>query len=148
MQLGFMTMAGILLASAAQAQICTSTCARYESGQCVEQMHFCHDAPSAPAHSYGAIAYGRKSGAYGYSFSWADRKKAEATAMRNCGQHGDDCEVAIWFDRRCGAVSADAGPTEFWGLGMDISAARADAMNKCRKTGSKSCEIQASQCSR
>ena len=147
-QIGFMAMVGMLVASIAHAQMCTTTCSRYESGQCVEHTHFCTDSPSAPAHSYGAIAYGRKSGAWGYSFSWSDRARAETTAMRNCGQHASDCEIAVWYDRRCGSVAADAGPTEFWCLGNDASSASAEAMNKCRKTGSKSCEVQVTKCSR
>jgi hypothetical protein len=83
----------------------------------------------------------------GYSYHWGSRAKAESVAMQNCGQHGNDCEVMVWFDRRCGAVAAGEGTTAFWCLGRSDSQARADAQNKCVNGGGKDCEIQVSRCS-
>src|SRR5665213_2568741 len=88
---------GLLTTMTAQAQICTTTCSRYESGQCVEHTHFCQNIPSAPADSYGAIAYSRTSGAWGNSYKWGSRAKAESAAMGNCGQHAKDCQVTVWY---------------------------------------------------
>ncbi len=141
------TTLGVCFAMTAQAQFCSTTCSRYEEGQCVEHQQTC-TTPSAPAHSYGAIAYGRKSGAWGYSFHWDNRAKAQSVAMKNCAQQAQDCEVTVWFDRKCGAVAADAGPTAFWGIGDGAGQARAAALNECMKAGSKGCKVQVSQCSR
>jgi hypothetical protein len=134
------------LMHAASAQVCETTCSRYEEGECVEHTETCTTPP--PPESYGAIAYGRGSGAFGYSFHWGSRDKAEQVALQNCAQHGDDCEVMVWFDRRCGAVAASDEQDAYWGLGDGDAAARDAAMSECAKAGGHSCEIQVSQCSR
>jgi Domain of unknown function (DUF4189) len=137
---------GVLATTTAQAQFCSTTCSRYEEGQCVEHTQTC-STPSAPADSYGAIAYSRTSGAFGYSYKWASRAKAESVAMQNCAQHARDCQVTVWYDRECGAVAADQGPTAFWGTGNTVSQARTAAQNECMKGGRKGCAVQVSQCS-
>ena len=126
-------------------------CGRYESGQCVEQIiPHCdyRTAPTAPSYSYGAIAYGRTSGAWGYSHRWGSQAKAESVAKENCAQRGDDCEVMVWFDRKCGAVVASEDSSPFWGLGDSDAQARAAAQDKCANGGGKACEVQVSHCSR
>jgi len=128
-------------------QSCSTECSRYEEGDCVEHTQTCTEV-SPPAESYGAIAYGRTSRAFGYSYSWPSRAKAESVAMNNCGEHGDDCEVMVWFDRRCGAVAVGQGSTAWWGLGNNEGQARADALDKCANDGGEGCEIRVSQCSR
>jgi hypothetical protein len=130
----------------ADAQFCSTTCSRYEEGQCVEHTQTC-TSPSAPSHSYGAIAYSRTSGSSGYSYSWSSRSTAESVAMRNCAKYAKDCEVTVWFDHQCAAVSSDTGPTAFWGLGGTISLARAAAQRECMKGGRKGCAVQVSACS-
>jgi hypothetical protein len=143
---------GVLLAltaaAPARAQVpCSTVCSRYDQGQCVEYTHYGCTTPSAPTSSYGAIAYGRTSNAFGYSYSWGSEAKAESVAMQNCGQHGNDCEVMVWFEHKCGAVASGGGTTAFWGLGDSDGQARADAQNKCVNGGGKDCEVQVSQCS-
>jgi hypothetical protein len=141
----------IALSMSAQVQAqCTFGCNRYDQGRCVEY-RTCSpgtSTPSAPAASYGAIAYGRTSMAWGYSNRWGSQAKAESVAMRNCAQHGKDCEVMVWFERKCGAVAADDGTTAYWGLGDSDGQARADAQTKCVKGGGNACEVQVSQCSK
>jgi len=68
--------------------------------------------------------------------------------MQNCKEHGDDCEVMVWFHDKCGAVAATDGDTPFWGLGDSEEQARADAQSKCADGGGRGCEVQASQCSK
>jgi len=126
-------------------------CGRYESGQCVEWVTQHCDygtAPTALSYSYGAIAYGRTSGAWGDSYHWGSQAKAESVAMKNCAQHGDDCEIMVWFDRKCGAVVSGEGSSAFWGLGNRAGQARAEAQSQCVNGGGKNCEVQVSRCSR
>jgi Domain of unknown function (DUF4189) len=131
----------------AWAQDCTTTCDEYDNGTCVIERHTCTFEPPKP--SYGAIAYGRKSGAYGYSHGWGDQAKAESVAMENCAQHGSDCEVMVWFDRKCGAVAARSDSTiAYWGLGDGAGAANSQAMSQCTKDGGRGCEVKVSHCSR
>ena len=130
-----------------------SQCDRYESGQCVHTRYWTEgcdiygNAPSEPSYSFGAIAYGRKSGAYGYSHRWGSRAKAESVAQENCAEHGDDCEIMVWFDRKCGAVVASEDADTFWGLGDSEAQANANAQNKCAQAGSSGCALQVSHCS-
>ena len=140
------TLAVLVTVTAQAQQTCTTSCGRYESGQCVEDLKICTPLP-APGPSYGAIAYGHTSKAFGYSFNWGSQAKAESVATQNCAQHGNDCEVMVWFDRRCGAVAAGQGTDAFWGLGNNDSQAQADAKNKCLKGGGKNCEVKVSRCS-
>ncbi len=144
---------GVLLRLAAPAwawQSCSTSCSMYQDGDCIEHTQTCTEEgpPAAPAESYGAIAYGRTSRAYGFSYSWPSRAKAESIALNNCGQHGDDCEVMVWFDSKCGAVAAGQGSSAWWGLGDGDGQARADALDRCANDGGEGCAVQVSQCSR
>jgi len=115
---------------------------------CTEPRDECLQQCSQEGPSYGAIAYGRKSRAWGSSYRWDSREKAESVALQNCQQNGDDCEVIVWFYDQCGAVAAGDADDAYWGLGDGEGAARADARNKCAQGGGKDCRIQAAQCSR
>ena len=141
---------GVVAQPAPARAACTYSyqCSNYIQGNCSahETKETC--TPDAPAHSYGAIAYGRTSRAWGSSYRWGSQAKAESVAMQTCAQHGNDCEVMVWFDRKCGAVASGEGTTAFWGLGDTVGEARADAQNKCVNGGGKGCEVQASQCSK
>jgi hypothetical protein len=140
----------VALASSAPARAqCSFGCNRYEQGQCVEYRE-CSPwsaTPSAPATSYGAIAYGRTSRAWGYSNRWGSQAKAESVAVQNCAQHGNDCEVMVWFEHKCGAVASGEGTAAFWGVGNSDGQARADAQSKCMSGGGKVCKVEVSQCS-
>ena len=83
----------------------------------------------------------------GLLYKWSSRAKAESVAMQTCAKYAKDCEVTVWYDRECGAVAADQGPTAFWGIGNTVSQARATALNECMKGGRKGCAVQVSQCS-
>lgn len=140
---------GVLLALTAGAPASAATCWSYRNGQCVQWCNDCAP-PSAraPAPSYGAIAYGHTSKAWGASYHWASQEKAESVAVQNCAQHGNDCEAVVWFKRQCGAVASGEGTAAFWGLGDSDEQARADAQSKCVNGGGQACEVRASQCSK
>ena len=122
---------------------CVSVC---DNAYCTVTHQHCIE--SAPAPNFGAIAYGRKSGAWGTSYRWNSRAEAERVAVRNCAPHGNDCAVAVWFRDACGAVATGGGRTTFWGIGDGIGAARAAALGKCRTGGGGGCTIAVSACSR
>jgi len=136
-----------LAAMSARAQVCETSCSMYNQGQCVEYTQHCTTPPPPPP-AYGAIAYGRSSGAWGASDHWADRAKAESAALARCGEHGSDCEVIVWFKNQCAAVAAAGPATAYWGLGDGLGAARGNALSNCSKQGGTNCRVQADQCSR
>jgi hypothetical protein len=55
--------------------------------------------------------------------------------MKNCAQHGNDCEVAVWFRQQCGAVVSNAGAEYYRSLGNTTTLAVADAKKTCAKKG-------------
>jgi hypothetical protein len=137
----------------AQAQTCQERCTEWDAdGACIGHIFDCptgvapFSSPKPTTH-FGAIAYGPKSGAYGYSFSWDTQAQAESTAMKNCAQNGNDCEVAVWFGQQCGAVVSDVGTNYYWGLGKTSALAVADAKKTCAKQGGRICQTKVSQCS-
>jgi hypothetical protein len=139
---------GVLLwfVASAQAQ-CTTTCSNYIQGECSEHTTTCaNPAPASP--NYGAIAYDRKSGAWGYSYNWDTRQQAENNALANCKKNSRNCEVMVWYQRECGAVVSAAGNNAYWGTGDGTGAAGQNALASCRKDGGKDCKIEVEQCSR
>lgn len=100
-----------------------------------------------PKKSYGAIAYGIKDEAYGWSHGWNDQEKAEQVALKNCAEHGSDCEIQVWFYNSCAAVAADAELVT-WGLDDSEKNAQTSALDKCTKAGGANCTLKTSHCSR
>jgi hypothetical protein len=84
--------------------------------------------------AYGAIAYGRDSGAYGMADSSQDKAAAEKSALRYCGKHGDDCKIVESFSNTCGAVAQNvAGSVAGWAMNDDRRTAGEDALKACNK---------------
>lgn len=143
---------GALLALIVSVPAYALTCMQYVEGRCVSYRSD-PPGPSSPGGgvkrgpSYGAIAYGRGSGAWGVSNNWGSRERAEREALLSCGKNGNDCEVRVWFDRKCGAIVSGDDATTFWGIGNSEGQARADAQKKCADNGGKACVVQAYQCS-
>ena len=100
--------------------------------------------------SYGAIAYSTKNGAYGFSDSWNNRKKAEKIALDYCSQHSKGCKSMVWFSDSCGAVASD-GKKATWGQASSVSAAERQALDKCNEGFfgffKKHCEVKVYHCS-
>jgi hypothetical protein len=141
-----------MLASGAPAwaiERCTTSCDQSFGGNCVTRRTHCENDSSAPTVTYGAIAFGRKSQAFGYSHGWDSQAKAESVAMQNCGKHGTDCEVMVWFERKCGAVAVRSNSTAvYWGLGNSAAEAQRIAMDQCTKNNGQQCEVKVSHCSK
>lgn len=134
-------------ATSAQAQ-CTTTCSNYVEGECSEHTTTCaNPAPVSP--NFGAIAYDRKTGAWGYSYNWNTQREAEDNALAQCKKNdGPDCEVMVWYQRECGAVASADGDEAYWGTGDGEGAAGANALASCKRDGGKNCNIQVEECSR
>jgi hypothetical protein len=138
----------MIISAQAQVQNCTTTCDEYDQGECVVERHSCTEEPP-PSPNFGAIAYGRHSGAWGYSYNWDTQKEAEENALAQCKKNdGPDCEVMVWYQRECGAVASADGDKAYWGIGDGGGAAGANALASCKKDGGKNCDIQVEKCSR
>ena len=126
---------------------CDST--MYESGECNEKLNQCYQLQcNRPSESFGAIAYGAGSQAYGYSYQSPSDDDASRIAMTNCKKHGDDCKLVLNFSNSCGAVAAVANSGKFSvGQGATRGQAEFFAMDNCKKDGGgDDCAVQVWSC--
>ena len=64
---------------------------------------------TTPVESWGAIAYHRASGAFGYSFDFAGQREAGVSALESCAH--PECIVVASYRSGCGAlVDGPSGP--------------------------------------
>jgi hypothetical protein len=146
--------AGILIAGlcafaveAAQAD-CASQCAAAYGGYGSYNYTVCYQLQCTNKKSFGALAFGASSDAYGYAWGKANAGQAQQTAMVDCRAHGDDCKIVANFSNACAAVAAVEDKKRFT-VGQGNS--RADAQNKAMKScGSEiggKCQIEVWTCS-
>ena len=98
--------------------------------------------------SYGAIAYGPKSGASGDAYGESSAADAERKALSFCARRGDDCKVITSFSNTCAAVAVlGATGATFAATNAKRGAAEAQAMSACRQQpNSTSCRVPSSIC--
>ena len=107
------------------------------------------DGSNAPSVSYGAIAYGAKSTAYGYSSDQPSPQTAERAALDDCRPNGDDCEVVASFSNSCAAVAAIESKAVFsTGSGGTEEEAQQNALKACERTHGKGCELEVWSCAK
>jgi Domain of unknown function (DUF4189) len=96
---------------------------------------------------YGAIAYSRRTGHYGYWRGAETQAGAERRALDKC--EGRDCRIAGWFRNSCGAL-ATGEEGEIYGFGHDIrlDEAKERAVRECRNNGGHRCRVRVSACAR
>lgn len=118
---------------------------------CVEQCN--RDAGRGPAAlppmgNYGAIAYDKKSGAWGMSDTSQDQKSAKKSALAYCKQHGDDCKIVESFSKTCAAIASGSGKRIGWAIDEDPRQAGLDAIKKCsvKNASDNRCFLQLYHC--
>jgi hypothetical protein len=97
--------------------------------------------------SFGAIAYGEKSHAFGYSFNQGDAARAERTALANCRKNGDDCKIVSIFSNACAAVASGASNRFAAAEAKTREQAQAEALAACGHSAGGKCEIEVWSCS-
>jgi len=89
--------------------------------------------------SFGALAYHRDSGNFGFATNTASSRAARTEALRLCGH--PKCEVVVALRNNCGAVAN--GPKRFIATqGATRQEAEAKALRKCGER----CEIAGWAC--
>ena len=96
---------------------------------------------------YGALAYSRSTGAYGYSYDFDSEARAKRTALNNCGRGAPDCQVVITFIDQCGALAETPRHEVSTGLGKTRKEAEDRSLAACRAAGGKDCSVAAWTCS-
>ena len=78
---------------------------------------------------YTVITYSPITGYSGWANNATTMEEATHTALGNCQQHGDGCQVTSWARNGCAALALGSGR---WGGGWATNAsdAQADALSK------------------
>jgi hypothetical protein len=94
--------------------------------------------------TYGSLAYSPRTGAFGWSVGFSNRRGAEREAMANCDAR--DCRKALYFVNSCGALARgeDGGWGSSWG--ESPRQARRKALDICERN-SYACEVIVTKCS-
>ncbi|APB33462.1 hypothetical protein GlitD10_1142 [Gloeomargarita lithophora Alchichica-D10] len=90
--------------------------------------------PAQAQESFGAIALGKNSSRFGYSYDWKNSSQATQRALRECGS--PDCQVVLTFNNGCGAVAESANRTGV-GTGKTRNLAEQAALKLCNEPGCK-----------
>ena len=99
------------------------------------------------ADSYGAIAYGPKSSAWGNSYGERSAEDAKQKALAFCARNGDDCQVVASFSNTCGAVAVvDATGATFVATSSKRGTAETQAKHRCTQKNGSGCRVAASIC--
>ncbi len=85
--------------------------------------------------TYGVFYYNKDTGAYGYSYNYADADDAEARAYEECSSFGGGCRHIVTF-QGCGAFAEwrSEDDTYVYGFGYDYSTLKGAldrAMEEC-----------------
>lgn len=84
---------------------------------------------------FGAIAYSKSSGRYGYGFGKTSRSDAENAALQECGS--SDAFIAVWAKNRWIALAAGYGTTYGYGWSGESEAdAQSRSLSACSEHGS------------
>ena len=86
-----------------------------ERNRCVEE---CRNIPDDPAHvsggPYGAIAYDKRSGAWGTADESPSRDAAKKSALRYCERKGGNCDIVSAFKNTCAAIAVGTDGAVGW----------------------------------
>jgi len=99
----------------------------------------------AEAHGFGAIAYSRSTGSFGWSDDFDSRYGAEVRALNGCRAYAGDCRVVVWVLNSCAALAS--GRTGGFGFAWHASrrVARSRALRQCRRND-RGCRIRKTIC--
>lgn len=161
-----------LWASAASAQDCEQRCSRscYGTSQsdywkCEDDRRTCvancrseqqgpgtgGDGTRTAPRQFGAIAYSRTTGDYGFSYGQSSRGRAEQVALGYCGEQRNqarDCSVLVWFWNACAALATAPNGAYGGDHASDRRAAEESARRICANYGGAGCRVVRTVCSR
>lgn len=98
--------------------------------------------PAWPVEYWGAIAYQRATGEFGYAYDYPSEREASVAALRSCAD--PDCLVELTFSASCGVLlDGSGGPVT--AVGATAREAEVRARGTCRDTN---CKVIAWACTR
>jgi serine/threonine-protein kinase len=97
--------------------------------------------------SYGAIAYGPKTSAWGNAYGETSAEDANKKALSFCARRAADCEVVASFSNTCAAVAVSQATSEtFVATNEKRGSAESQALRACTQRNSSGCRVAASIC--
>ena len=117
------------------------------SGECSDKLNECYRLQcNGSQSSYGAIAWGAKSYAYGYSYDYGNKEDASRRALRDCAKNGKDCKVVAIIVDGCAALATAADGSYSVANGTTGKQAQQGALAACAEAGGQKCEVQVWTC--
>jgi hypothetical protein len=101
-----------------------------------------------PKTSYGALAYGAGSTAWGFSYGQDSAAAAGRVALAKCKPNGDDCKLVYDFSNTCAALAAVESKGVFAAAHAPSKGRAEDAaMADCVRQYGDDCVLEVSTCS-
>jgi len=94
------------------------------------------------AFGYGAIAYSKSTGSYGYSYDASSKESAFESAIDYCGK--SDCKAVLWVNDSCGALARKNNNISVIGTGWGST--RSAAIDSAHTTCGGGCKTVTSVC--
>ncbi|SDR31120.1 protein of unknown function [Rhizobiales bacterium GAS113] len=147
-----------LPAKAGSYESCVGFCAigsYANSPTCIARKAQCASSPSTPNASsgsgnYGAIAFSRRSHAYGVDSNSQTQERADRLARNGClsvTKNAGDCAVEVRFSSTCAALAYSPSGVVKTGKNRSATVARADAVIACERETGQRCKLVTSECS-
>jgi Domain of unknown function (DUF4189) len=103
--------------------------------------------PTRPAAAYGAIAWDKATGRYGWSKDQTTAEKAAELAISGCGATGCKVVIRMTSATPCGALATTQdGKTAGGAARKDVAGARLAALANCKKANKGECIIRIGEC--
>ena len=99
-------------------------------------------------HRFGAFAYSKTTGKFGWAANFPTQWGAQNEAMNNCSAAATDCINLMWFADTCAALATSTSDKSHygWAWTANASIARANAQTECSKYA-PDCVVKAHICS-
>jgi hypothetical protein len=105
--------------------------------------------PAAAVAGYGAIAWDKATGKYGWSRNQSSAQKADELALAGCGASGCEVVVRMTSAALCGALATTKDRKAVGAASRKTAAdARLAALADCRKSTDGECVIRTSGCTK
>lgn len=106
------------------------------------------DGGSYSGGAHGAIAYDRKTGAYGLADASNSKRGARKSALAYCRENGRKCHVVDSFAKKCAAIAKNDSGAVGWAAHRNRIKAGEKAVKKCnkRRKGDNNCYMTLTNC--
>jgi len=95
---------------------------------------------------YGAIAYDKATGSWGYSVDSNTSGQADNAALESCKKGSAGCQVYVRLTNQCGTIAASADGAFSWATDKTKKVTEKRALTACQKNDNNDCEVKVTAC--